>query len=81
MKEYKSINNPVKKTLLFVALFVTLGVTSCKKDWTCSCNYDGTTLHFTEGYTNLSKRKAEAKCMGKVNAGITIVQNKNCKLN
>lgn len=63
--------------VFFVAAIATLGLTSCKKDWACECTYNGATLTTTDGYNDLSKKDAEAKCEGKVSVGIISVNTEN----
>lgn len=67
--------------VFFVAAIATLGLASCKKDYTCECVVDGKTVSTTEGYKSMKKKDAEAKCEGKVSAGLVSVQfDNNCTL-
>lgn len=67
----------MKKFVLFVAAAATLGLTSCKKDWTCTCTYDGETSSYNiDGKT---KKDAEAQCEGKASVGgVTFTTGSNC---
>ncbi len=58
----------MKKFVLFVAAAATLGLTSCKKDWTCECNYPGETPTSYE-IKGKTKKDAEATCEDKVSIG------------
>ncbi len=69
----------IMKKVLFVAVAV-LTLASCKKDWTCECQY-------AEGYNNSykivnkTKRQATNICEDKVTVGvITVGGNHNCAL-
>ncbi len=69
------------KKVLFVAIagVFTLGLTSCKKDWTCECQYSGEVTT----YTIKDKKKSEAKsvCTGAVSVGLVKVGgDNNCSL-
>lgn len=69
----------MKKVFLFFGL-VTLGITSCSKDYTCECNqYDKTTAEFINGTTEnktisaSSKEEAVEECLK-----IAVSQSKSC---
>ena len=67
----------MKKFVLFVAAAATLGLTSCKKDWTCTCTYGSE----TESYdiNGKTKKDAEAQCEGKASVGgITFTTGSSC---
>lgn len=67
----------MKKFVLFVAAAATLGLTSCKKDWTCTCTYDGE----SESYdiNGKTKKDAEAQCEGKASVGgFTFTTGSSC---
>jgi hypothetical protein len=72
----------MKKLVLFVAVVATLGLTSCKKDWTCECSYtdgDGNTQTTSTAISDKTKKDAEAQCEGKASVGgITISTGSNC---
>jgi hypothetical protein len=50
----------MKKLFLVVAIAATVGLTSCKKDHTCTCVVTGTTLPVV--IPNSSKKDAKATC-------------------
>lgn len=56
----------MKKFILpLVAVGFIFAGTSCKKDYTCECNYDdgaGTTASASYTYTNVKKKDAESAC-------------------
>ncbi|MNU69524.1 hypothetical protein D3C71_589100 [compost metagenome] len=67
----------MKKFVLFVAAAATLGLTSCKKDWTCECTFDGETT--STPINGKTKKDAEAQCEGKASiGGITVSTGSNC---
>jgi hypothetical protein len=72
----------MKKFVLFVAAAATLGLASCKKDWTCECTYtdsDGATQTTKTDINGKTKKDAEAQCEGKVSAGgVTFTTGSNC---
>lgn len=64
---------------VFFAAVVVLALASCKKDWTCECQYYGE----SESYqiSNRTKKDAKAMCEGSVSVGIiTVPGDKNCSL-
>lgn len=67
----------MKKVLLFSAVVALAGLTSCKKDWACECTYNGTTTTTTEGYKDLTKKQAKAKCEGTVSVGLVSVSTES----
>ena len=50
----------MKKVLLFAGVLFVFGATSCKKDYTCSCELAGTTTDSV--IENSTKKDAEAAC-------------------
>ena len=51
----------MKKILLpVIAVLMMTAMSSCKKDWTCTCTIMGDTT--TETYTNVSRSDAKEKC-------------------
>lgn len=75
----------MKKFVLFVAAAATLGLTSCKKDWSCDCTVPdgngGTTTQSTP-INGKTKKDAEAQCEGKASiGGITVSTGSNCTTN
>lgn len=54
----------MKKVLLFVAVVGTIGMTSCKKDYTCECTYEilGETETHSFEIENAKKSDAEDAC-------------------
>ena len=71
----------MKKFVLFVAVAATLGLTSCKKDWTCECSYtyDGETETESYAINGKTKKDAEAQCEGKASVGgFTVSTGSNC---
>lgn len=72
----------MKKFVLFVAAAATLGLASCKKDWTCECSYtdsNGTTQTTKTDINGKTKKDAEAQCEGKASVGgFTISTGSNC---
>ena len=75
----------MKKFVLFVAAAATLGLTSCKKDWTCDCSYsdgEGGTVTTSEPINGKTKKDAEALCEGKASiGGFTVSTGSNCTTN
>jgi hypothetical protein len=68
----------MKKVLL--AGLAILALASCKKDWTCTCQYEGSSTSYT--ITNRTKKDAKQMCTGSVSVGlITVAGDKNCSLN
>jgi hypothetical protein len=69
----------MKKTILFVSALVILGLTSCKKDYTCNCaTMDLDTEEITtESYTIQAGHKSEAsiECDGGDYDGVYIMQD------
>lgn len=66
------------KKVLFVAVAI-LALASCKKDWTCECQYTG----YTDSYPIVNKTKKQATniCEDKVSVGIvTVGGNSNCAI-
>lgn len=55
---------------LFLISFIVLGLTSCKKDRVCTCNYQDGSLASQSTYINISKKDAKALCTTSVQ-GIT----------
>lgn len=51
-----------KLTLLAAAAIITLGLTSCKKDYTCTCTEPGITTADVYAFNDLKKKDAEAAC-------------------
>jgi hypothetical protein len=51
----------MKKVLL--AGLAILALASCKKDWTCTCQYEGSSTSYT--ITNRTKKDAKQMCKGK----------------
>lgn len=49
------------KKMLFIAIIAVAGLTSCKKDYTCSCTVSGTALPVIP-LNNSSKSDAESTC-------------------
>ncbi|MCO5258862.1 MAG: hypothetical protein M9916_01845 [Crocinitomicaceae bacterium] len=67
------------KKVLFAGLAI-LALASCKKDWTCTCQYSGESDSYV--ITNRTKKDAKAMCTGSVSVGlITVAGDKNCSLN
>lgn len=66
------------KKVLFIGLFFGgLALTSCKKDWLCECQYQGSVDSYI--IYNKSKNKAKKQCKDQVNIGaIKVVGNENC---
>ncbi len=52
-----------------------LALVSCKKDWTCECNYSGETHSYS--INGAKKRDAKAHCEGKVSVGIVSAGGNN----
>lgn len=50
----------MKKAVLALAALVTLGLASCKKDYTCECEYDNIGTTETESFTYNEKTKSDA---------------------
>lgn len=50
----------MKKMVLFVALVATVGLTSCKKDYTCECSVDGE--KFSTTMKDVKKKDADKAC-------------------
>lgn len=68
----------MKKFVLFVAAVATLGLTSCKKDWTCTCNYPDEPETSYE-IKDQTKKDAEATCEGKASVGgVTFTTGSYC---
>lgn len=47
--------------LIFSAIGLVFGTTSCKKDWVCQCTYDGATEDVIT-YPNTKKADAKKSC-------------------
>ncbi len=47
---------------LFLISIVTLGLTSCKKDRVCTCNFQDGSFASQQNYTNITKKDAKALC-------------------
>ena len=47
--------------LLFASVAMLFGTSSCKKDWLCSCTFDGTTQDCRTHYGSGKIPKSEAK--------------------
>jgi hypothetical protein len=56
-----------KLSILSIALLA-ISFASCKKDWTCTCSYDGGTVHKIIG---VSKKTAKANCVSRTGSGYT----------
>lgn len=54
------INKMKKFFLPVVALFFVVGLSSCKKDWTCTCTIMGDVS--SEVYTDISRSDARDRC-------------------
>ena len=50
----------MKKALLAFVALVSIGFTSCKKDWTCTCTEGTTTVDYT--ISNLRRPEASTIC-------------------
>ena len=50
----------MKKVLLLAAVAVSFTMVSCKKDYTCTCTYDGSTATMT--FKTAKKKDAETAC-------------------
>lgn len=64
---------------VFFAAVAVLALASCKKDWTCECQYYGE----VESYKifDRTKKNAKSMCEGSVSVGIiTVPGDKNCSL-
>lgn len=50
--------------MIFAAAFAVIGLTSCKKDWTCECTYSDPTgdIVTTLEINDAKKKDAEAAC-------------------
>lgn len=69
------------KKIIVVALGVVFlsALTSCKKDWTCECQYEGEKTSYT--IENRSKKDAKQMCTGSVNIGLVNVGgDKSCAI-
>ncbi|HNR85502.1 MAG TPA: hypothetical protein PKN22_11300 [Taishania sp.] len=67
------------KKVLFAGLAI-LALASCKKDWTCTCQYEGNASSYQ--IVNRTKKDAKQICTGSVSVGlITVAGDKNCSLN
>jgi hypothetical protein len=58
------------KKLLFGAVVVAFAMTSCKKDYTCSCDSSGIKYEYT--LTESKKSAAAAVCEGKGIGGVAV---------
>jgi hypothetical protein len=47
---------------LVIFTFVVIGLSSCKKDRSCTCNYADGSLASQNNYTHISKKDAKALC-------------------
>ena len=65
----------MKKALLALVALVSIGFTSCKKDWTCTCT-DSTT-NTTEDFTISNSRRPEASTACKL---LEVGAGESCKL-
>jgi len=72
----------MKRALLTLAVLSTVALTSCKKDYTCSCrkmytNDEGGTITNPDGtYTfNDSRSRAESKCNDQETTGSDVMGN------
>ncbi len=62
----------MKKILLLVAVVSALSVTSCKKDYTCTCTYTSGSYNYTSVYTvHNTKKKATDACTALATSGET----------
>ncbi len=50
----------MKKLVIFS--FVVIGLSSCKKDRVCTCNYADGSLASQSNYTHITKKDAKALC-------------------
>lgn len=64
----------MKKIFFLTVASLTL-LTSCTKDWTCTCTYANGLPGYTEDYAMTTKKDAQAKCDDEQYTG------KSCKLN
>lgn len=59
----------MKKVMILVAAFAVVGLTSCKKDWTCECTTSDSSgtlddVSASVTLTDLNKSDAETACSG-----------------
>lgn len=64
----------MKKVLLIAAALVTIGFTSCKKDWTCTCTDDTTGESYDFEISNSRRPEASTAC------NLLEVSGEDCKL-
>lgn len=50
----------MKKLLVLAVIAASFTMTSCKKDWTCSCSQGGTTTEYK--FTKVVKKDAKKAC-------------------
>lgn len=63
----------MKKVFVFAAVgFMAIGFSSCKKDWTCTCDFNGVESTST---INATKADAETAC-----SALEITADYNCTL-
>ena len=53
----------MKKLLFIPAVLIVLSLTSCKKDYTCTCTYTGSTTADVTTIVGVSKAAAQANCV------------------
>ncbi len=79
----------MKKILLSLAVLVSLGVTSCKKDRTCECTYSSNESGYTASVVDVTiidakKKDAKKMCVKTTSEytsnGATYTQTTDCKL-
>lgn len=58
----------MKKTTILSIAFVTVGLASCKKDYTCTCTSSGSNVRKIIG---VSKKTAQANCVSYSSNGHT----------
>ena len=70
----------MKKTIILTfALIITIGATSCVKDWQCECT-DGTTTNIIETYPNSKLIDAKKQCDSRATDLRKLNSNISCKI-
>lgn len=66
----------MRKLILLIPVILTglMLISSCKKDWTCICTYNGASTPVT--YYDMTKAQAEINCVGH-----QTVSGVSCKIN
>lgn len=74
----------MKKLTLLAVAFIAVSFASCKKDYTCTCTYTGSTTAQVTKIIGVSKKAAQANCVSGTNtntdASGSSVSTANCTL-